>query len=255
MTEIKRILGEENDLKDPFAHHPELVGKIVDHSQSFFRTFDMDAELAAQPDLAWVREKLFSDDFREENRLAALDGKKDQDLWIFGYGSLMWDPAFVFSDVRRANVPGYARQFLLKETFGGRGSVEQPGLMAALAHGDNCQGLAFRIPQNLIDVETEILWRREMIAPGYVPTFVETNIDGQDLEALTFVVDYSAPSVAKDLTHEEQVQYISTGTGMLGSSADYLRNIVSQFEVLGITDPHCANLLADVEAFIKMRQG
>ena len=76
-------------------------------------------------------------------RAAFLAQRNDQDLWIFAYGSLIWDPAFYFEEVRVAKAPGYQRSFCLRSEIG-RGSPEKPGLMVALDHGSECQGLAFR---------------------------------------------------------------------------------------------------------------
>ena len=152
--------------------------KITDPLTSFFRTFRVESILEKHPELEWVGEFLHTDDEREQSRLEALKDHPDEDLWVFAYGSLMWDPAFKFSEVRRAKVADYSRRFILKEIYGGRGNREVPGLMAALDHGDGCDGLAFRIPQDIVDVETEILWRRELVAPTYIPTFVTADTGG-----------------------------------------------------------------------------
>ena len=232
---------------DPFSTHPELRDKITDPLTSFFRTFSAESVFAERPELSWVLDELHSDEDREKTRAEALNGRMDNDLWVFAYGSLMWDPAFRFADVCRAELPGYARRFLLKDIYGGRGTKDNPGLMAGLDHGPSCEGLAFRIEENHIETETEVLWRREMIGPGYIPTFVPLQIDGQDLEALTFVADHSADSIDASLTHQEQIRFIAHGSGFLGTSKEYLENIVAQFAVLGIVDEDCSALLADVE--------
>ncbi|MGJ8584009.1 MAG: gamma-glutamylcyclotransferase [Marinosulfonomonas sp.] len=232
---------------DPFSAHPELRDKIKDPLTSFFRTFSAESAFAERPELSWVLEELHSDEKREELRVNALNGRFDDDLWVFAYGSLMWDPAFRFADVRRATLPGYARRFLLKDIYGGRGTKEKPGLMAGLDQGHSCEGLAFRIEKHHIETETEVLWRREMIGPGYIPTFVPVQIDSHEIEALTFVADHSADGIEADLPHEEQIRFIAHGSGFLGTSKEYLENIVAQFAVLGIVDKDCSALLADVE--------
>lgn len=232
---------------DPFHKHPELRDKIADPLDSFFRTFSAESVFAQRPELKWVLDELHSDETREDIRKRALQGRKDDDLWVFAYGSLMWDPAFRFADVRRATLPGYARRFLLKDIYGGRGTKDNPGLMAGLDHGHTCEGLAFRIDKRHIETETEVLWRREMIGPGYIPTFVPLQLDDQGVEALTFVADHSADGIEANLTREEQIQFIANGSGFLGTSKEYLENIVAQFTVLGIVDKDCSALLADVE--------
>ncbi len=240
-----------NDRPDPFFHHPELRDKIIDPMQSFFRSFNAEEFIKARPELGETMLELHSDAVREASRLEALANHRDNDLWVFAYGSLMWDPAFHFIDVRRAHVIDYARHFILKDTFGARGSRETPGLMAALDKGAGCDGLVFRIAREEVDVETEILWRREMVAAGYIPTFVDAVVSGQPLTALAFVADHEAEIIAADLTRAEQVEYIATGKGFLGTSLEYLTNIADHFKAMGITDEDITALLAETEAYIK----
>ncbi|WMS41420.1 gamma-glutamylcyclotransferase [Acuticoccus sp. MNP-M23] len=234
---------------DPFSHHPELRDKITATHESFFRTTSVGSVFATRPELAWVLDLLHSDAVREHSRTQTLAAHGGGDLWVFGYGSLMWDPAFHFSEVRRATVDGYARRFVLKDVWGARGTVDNPGMMAALDRGDCCEGLAFRIARSEIDTETEVLWRREMVGPGYIPTFVTARLDGETVSALTFVADHAAEQIDPALTRAEQIHYIAHGTGFLGTSKEYLANIVRQFAALGIDDAECTELLEAVEAY------
>lgn len=234
---------------DPFAHHPELRGRIADTATSFFRDFDIEDVIRTNPHLEDIRPWMHTDTQREAIRAAALAGH-DGDLWVFAYGSLMWDPALHFAEVRRAHVAGYARQFILVDEKGARGTLEAPGLMAALDAGDGCEGLAFRIEAAAVQTETEILFRRELAGPGYVPAFVPARIGGTETPALTFLADAKSPDIRADIPRNDQVRYIATGTGFLGTSRDYLANIVSHFALLGIEDAHCEDLLRDVDAFL-----
>lgn len=235
---------------DAFAHHPELRGKITDPLTSYFRTFSVGSLLEQHPELDAVRNWVHSDDDRERSRAEILAHHGKGDLWVFAYGSLMWDPAFRFAEVRRAAVPGYARHFILRDDKGARGTREFPGLMAALDRGAGCDGLIFRIAADHVACETEILWRREMIGPGYVPTFVTALIDGRQQAALTFMADHLADAITPDLPRAEQVRFIAQGAGFLGTSKAYLENIVSQFAHLGIVDADCSALLEEVEEFL-----
>jgi len=220
---------------------------ILNPLESNFRTFRIEKVLEENPEFAWVANIINTDDQREENRQAALEGCPKEDLWVFAYGSLMWDPAFLFSEVRRAYVPDFERRFILRDVMGGRGRPENPGLMAALDHGNGCDGLVFRIPHEIMHVETEILWRRELVAPTYLPTFVSADIGEETVQALTFIADHDADQISSDITREEQIQYLVSGEGILGTSKEYLDNIVSQFAALGIVDEECSALLADVD--------
>ena len=233
---------------DPFHLHPGLRDKIKDPAQSFFRTFRLENFLEEHPELAWVAEFMHSDYKREALRRAFLADHADYDLWVFAYGSLMWDPAFEFSEVRRAFVPDYARRFILKDMLGGRGNPDSPGLMAALDHGDGCEGLIFRIDGDRVENETEILWRREQVGPAYHAEFVTAVAGDQQIKVLAFTADHTADQICGDITRDEQIEYLLGGKGILGTSLEYLSNIVSQFEALGIVDDECSSLLAEAKA-------
>jgi len=238
---------------DPFSYHPELRARISDPLASPSRTLTT-AKLAT---LAKTRRLptgwWYADIEREAERTKILARHRNTDLWVFGYGSLMWDPGFRFEDVRRAHVPGFARRFILKDIYGGRGTVDAPGLMVALDKGVGCDGLAFRIARENIDEETEVLWRRERIGPAYTPVFLETISANNRMAALTFVADHDADLIDASLTRAQQIEYCATGTGFLGSSLDYLRNIHRQFDALGIQDDEVLDLLRETEAYINSR--
>ena len=236
---------------DPYRHHPGLRGKIEDPLTSFFRDFDpatIEAELAAR---GLEPMPAYPDAEREAFRTAALDGRRDKDLWVFAYGSLMWNPAFLFEEVRRAHLPGFARRFILKDVSGGRGTPDHPGVMAALdsdPDGPGCDGLAFRIAAERLEEETDILWRRERISPCYHEEFLPASTDHGEITVLAFTADHDADMIHPDLSHEEQVTYAAFGEGILGTSFEYIQNLADRFEILNIEDPDMARLLADARA-------
>jgi glutathione-specific gamma-glutamylcyclotransferase len=234
---------------DPFAHHPVLRDKIADPLTSFFRTFkpsDLDERMKAlgRPD-GWR----FSEADIEAARLAFLADRFERDLWIFAYGSLMWDPAFRFAEVRRAHVGGYARRFILKDTFGARGSPEMPGLMAALDEGAGCDGLVFRIDKDLVRHESGVFWRRELLAFSYKPMFATVTTGVGDVEALMVIANRGSEFIRPDMTRAEQIRCIATGKGFLGTSLQYIENIAAHFAALGVEDREVDELLAGARAF------
>ena len=243
-----------SDAPDPFSEHPELRNKISDPLQSFFRTFTtekLEALLSARGlPVGWW----YSDSEREASRAQSLEGHRDADLWVFAYGSLMWDPAFRFEEVRRAHVANHARHFILKDVYGGRGTFEAPGLMAALDVGSGCDGLAFRIARENIEEESQIIWRREKVGPAYAPVFVEATFSDRRVNALTFVADHEADLIDATLTRAQQIEFCATGKGFMGSSLDYLKNISGQFAALGIHDDEVSTLLRETEAHIAGKQ-
>ncbi len=191
------------------------------------------------------------EDVREAGRRAFLDAYGGGDLWVFAYGSLMWDPAVHFEEVRRATVPDYARQFILKDIFGGRGDPEKPGLMVALdsVPGAECHGLAFRIAADLVEEESTHIWKRERLGPAYHEVQVTARTDHGDIQVLAFVADHASPLIDATLTFEQQVEYCATGTGFLGSSLEYAQNIAAQFDRLRIEDADVKRLVSAAEAF------
>ena len=241
-----------NAAADPFSFHPDLRDKISDPLTSPSRTLTTAKLAAISKERGLPLDWWYSDSEREADRIKVLAGLRNADLWVFGYGSLMWDPAFPFEEVRRAYVTGYARRFILKDIYGGRGTVDAPGLMVALDKGPGCDGLAFRISLENTDVETEALWRRERIGPAYTPVFVETIVAESRVTALTFVADHEADLIDASLTRAQQIEYCATGTGFMGSSLDYLKNIHRQFVTLGIQDEEVAELLRETEAYLNL---
>jgi len=229
-------------LSDPFVHHPELRALIKPFAESGFRTQSMEHLLGWLKENGITTDWFYADAERDAIRETVLEGRRGKDIWVFAYGSLMWDPALSFAEVRRAYLPGYGREFNLKDTLGGRGTEEAPGMMASLDHGAGCHGLAFRIPAADVEVETEILWRRECIGPGYHPIIVPAEISSGTVEVLTFLADHDADLICSDITRDEQVRYLATGAGLFGSSLEYIANIVEHFEVMGIEDAHVREL-------------
>jgi glutathione-specific gamma-glutamylcyclotransferase len=238
---------------DPFSFHPELREKISDPLTSPSRTLTTKKLAALTKARGLPSGWWYSDNEREAERIHILAGRQDTDLWIFGYGSLMWDPAFRFEEVRRAHVPDHARRFILKDIYGARGTVDAPGLMVALDKGPGCDGLVYRISHENIDEETEVLWRRERIGPAYIPVFVEAVASDSRMMALTFVADHRATLIDANITRAQQIEYCATGTGFMGSSLEYLKNISTEFAALGIHDDEVSELLRQTEAYVGSR--
>jgi len=118
--------------------------------------------------------------------------------------------------------------------------------MAALDNGKGCEGFAFKISAEKVETETEILFRREMIAPGYHARFITVQIDGVDKKALTFVADHTTEMMLPNISRSEQIRYVATGVGILGSSLEYLQNTVKNLDEIGINDTDASELLEQV---------
>ncbi len=234
---------------DPFRHLPELKGKIIDPETSNFRELDVaaiDQRMADNRIANWRR----PDADREATRANAMANRWDNDLWVFAYGSLMWDPGFLFSEIRHAVADGYRRSFCVRSTLG-RGSPENPGLMAALDNGGTCQGLAYRIDKSIIDNESRVLWTREMIIHAYAPAFIPLSTPQGDIISLAFVMDHTSPHYLPGLSHNETARYIASGVGFLGPNIQYLENLATQFEILGVHDADVVSLHEKCQAIAR----
>lgn len=157
------------------------------------------------------------------------------DAWVFGYGSLMWNPAILHQDTRIATLHGYHRRFCLWTPLG-RGTPEKPGLVLGLARGGSCRGVAFRIAGPDVDEEFRVLWRREMVSDGYVPRWVGLETEKGPIHALTFVINRDCPRYAGRLPDDEAVKVIAGTGGDLGTNAEYLLSTVQHLDELGIPD-------------------
>lgn len=239
-----------NRVIDPFVNHPELRGKIVEPQESHYRELNLAKLDEKMRSIGVTPNWRHSDAYREQSRRKLLGSSKSGDLWVFAYGSLMWDPAFKFNEVRVAHLGDHERRFCIKSVLG-RGTPEKPGLMAGLDVGKGCDGLVFRIPQELIEEESRIIWRREMLLHAYTPVFLTATTGPGKIEVLAFVVDHAAESYQPNLSLQQTAHYMATGAGMFGSSREYLENLASQFESLGIHDEALFSLRQATQSYIE----
>lgn len=236
---------------EAFIHVPALAGKVIEPERSFFRrprSWLADLDRLAREN-GFPENWRLSDAEREATRAGVL-ARKGQDLWVFAYGSLMWDPGVHVVEIRKATLAGFHRRFCLKSQIG-RGSAAKPALMAALDNGGDCRGLALRIPAAHVDPETEILWRREMLAGSYVPTFVAVETpQGAIEEAVTFVINRQCARYVQ-LDIEETARLIATGRGVRGTCLEYLENLADRLELLGLHDPAISDLRQRVQRLLE----
>ena len=230
---------------DPFTHLPQLRGRLTPAHESALRVtpdvlavWDQRAREQGRP-ADWR----LADAQREDTRRAVLaDHGQPQDLWVFGYGSLMWDPGFHFAEVRQADLPGYQRRFSYRIT-GGRGTPERPALMLALERlAGCCSGLVFRIPAEAVEAESQILWRREMLRGGYCPTLLPMATPQGSVTALVFAANTAHPEYAGELPLDETAAVIASASGFIGSNRGYLAQVAAQLDMLGIADAYIHQL-------------
>jgi cation transport protein ChaC len=170
-------------------------------------------------------------------------------VWVFGYGSLIWNPIIHHDSVRAMALEGWHRAFCLG-TPAGRGTPENPGLVLGLAAGGRCEGVAFHVTEADVEPELDLLWRREMLADGYEARWVRLTCPegGADVSAVTFVVNHAAMFYAGDLPEDEMVRRLATAKGELGSSAEYLMRTRDGLHERGLRDALIDRLAEKVAA-------
>jgi cation transport protein ChaC len=184
------------------------------------------------PKRAWSDEELSA------SLNATLAAKpKGAGWWVFGYGSLLWNPIFPVAESRPALLRGLHRRFCLW-SLASRGSPSTPGLVLGLMPGGACRGIAYRLPAPLAIDELHLLWRREMVVGSYEPRWVPLDSGGKRIVGLAFVVKRDHPQYAGHLSIDEQADVIGTACGHLGSSHDYLERTRVALAAHGVTDPY-----------------
>ncbi len=163
------------------------------------------------------------------------------DVWLFGYGSLVWNPIVHHEERRVARVHGFHRSFCLWSHVN-RGSLQKPGLVLGLDSGGSCRGVAFRIAGGLAPDELRLLWRREMVLGAYQPRWASVDAAGERVRAIAFFVNRSHPSYAGKLPPETVVRTLVSARGQLGTPAEYLLETVRGLGEHGVRDPYLSEL-------------
>ena len=160
-----------------------------------------------------------------------------QDIWVFAYGSLLWNPAFDFDEQVAAVLPGWHRAFCIRLTRF-RGTPEQPGLMLSLVPGGSCRGALYRIAGHRAVEDLRKLWRREMTVkpPTSPPRWVTAKAGHAAVRAIVFAADRKGRNFVSGLTDDEIACVLCKAAGHWGSGAEYLMQTVDHLERLGIRD-------------------
>ena len=215
--------------KAPFTFAPNGVLRREDFSRERINWMRDRAQELGQD---WI----LSHEERDASRLEAMKGiAPGKPVWVFGYGSLMWNPAIFVAATERAQVFGYHRSFCLNLTFG-RGAPDKPGLMLGLDTGGSCVGLAHKIEPEHVDSELDILWMREMLFGSYKPAWVTAQFSTGPQDVLTFVANKSHERYLGPQPPNLAAKRIASSEGYLGNNRDYLYNTVKHLDELGIGD-------------------
>ena len=160
------------------------------------------------------------------------------DLWVFGYGSLIWRPGFDFVEKVPARLVG-AHRALCVLSHVHRGTPEKPGLVLGLDHGGSCRGVAFRVPSASRTQTVDYLRGREQVTKVYRETTRTVWLEGdpkRSVSALCYVVDRGHPQYAGALSIEQQLHFVRQGHGQSGRNREYVLATVAALEALDCRD-------------------
>jgi cation transport protein ChaC len=169
------------------------------------------------------------------------------DVWIFAYGSLMWNPMLHFDQRQVATLHGWHRSFCLRMDVG-RGSPEMPGRMLALESGGHTQGVALKLSPSTMADELRRVWIREMVLGSYKPTWAPVTLDdATETQVIAFVADTSREQYAIDSRVSTVAPLVAHAEGKFGSNAEYLFKLQAALHECSLHDAYIEALCSEVQ--------
>lgn len=168
------------------------------------------------------------------------------DLWVFGYGSLIFNPIMAHVDRIRARIFGHHRRFCLWTRLG-RGTPDCPGLVLALDRGGSCTGVAFKLTPKDAIAELDLLWRREMITLSYRACWLQMHTPEGPKRGIGFVSRPERPNYATPMSIDREADVIASASGFIGPCREYLFDTAEALKSEGFRDPHLEKLVVLVK--------
>ena len=196
---------------------------------------DGETKIASDDELLGSRREVVPDDFDCSN------------VWVFGYGSLIFNPVIEHTERVNAKIYGNHRRFCLRTRIG-RGSPDCPGLVLALDRGGSCAGVAFKLNPETAIAELDLLWRREMITLAYNARWVKLHTNKGVKTGIAFVSIPAHQNYAPPMSLHSEAEIIAAASGFIGPCRDYLFDTVAGLHEHGIRDKYLENLVTAVKA-------
>ena len=175
------------------------------------------------------------------------EAETPEDLWVFGYGSLIWRPGFDFVERAGARLHGFHRSLCIYSHVH-RGTPETPGLVLGLDRGGICRGVAFRVPVDQAEETIDYLRAREQATAVYLERRLAIRLDdGRRLNALTYIADRAHGQYAGRLPEAAVLGFVRQGKGVSGENPDYVRRTQEHLHEMGIHDPLLTHLVAELD--------
>ncbi len=168
-------------------------------------------------------------------------------FWVFGYGSLMWNPGFEYVEVHKATMNGVHRAPCIY-SWVHRGTKSRPGIVLGLDHGGICIGKAYKVKNEIYNPVLAYLRERELITNVYLETQIDAVLDsGETISTLTYVVDQTHPQYAGKLGHRELLKQIRGAVGKSGPNEEYFLSTAEHLREIGIHDEFMERVAHDLQ--------
>lgn len=178
----------------------------------------------------------------------------EEPVWVFAYGSLMWNPLITIEEMQRAQLKGWQRRFCIRLTSG-RATPEHPGRMLSLDAGGCTEGMAFRLSDSDLERELSIIWIREMITGLYRPVWSDVILaDGTQVRALAFVSEITHPFYEADSSPVTVATLASSATGYMGTNAEYITQLATTLGAWGIQDEYIGDIIVELNQYAALRK-
>ena len=172
----------------------------------------------------------------------------DGELWVFGYGSLMWRPGFSYVERHLATVHGYHRSLCVYSHVH-RGTAARPGLVLGLDRGGSCRGVAFRVEAQARAATIAYLREREQVTLVYREVTLRPRLDdGRRVEAVVYIVDQRHGQYAGRLPQDEILRLVRQGVGVSGRNPAYVAATHDHLAQIGVRDARLAAIAARLGA-------
>ena len=186
-------------------------------------------------------DKLLDDKTLLNSRRKLIPDNFKDDVWLFGYGSLIWNPVVKPIEKRNVQIFGYRRKYCLKSEMG-RGSKEYPGLVLGLNSGGSTLGQAIKINTTSAPLELDLIWRREMITGAYIPKILKGHTIKGKINMIAFVINKSHENYLCSISEAKTALMISNAQGYLGTACEYLNKTCESLKNLGLRDSYLERL-------------
>ena len=192
--------------------------------------------------------RMLSAEERQERLDKVIAERHDGPLWVFAFGSLMWNPCYEYDKKDVALLHGWERKFHIWTTIA-RGTPDRPGLGLCLEKGEEgCRGIAYRLLPENENADWQALWEREMTSGVYRAVWADLETENEGtVRALTFVVDPDHPQYAGELPLDTMSEIMAGACGQYGTCRDYLAGTVEGMEKIGVSDLYLSELLSLVD--------